>query len=87
MFKFTLQEEVNHLGSVLTTEYEGFTHQITKTNLKGNTLVIAWLDGEQEYWVIENEEGLRQLHKLYLDLVGIVPEFTRMKHEDVTRCS
>lgn len=78
-FKYTLKEEVNHLGSVLTTEYEGFAHQITRENLKGNTLVIAWLDGEQEYWIVENEEGLRQLHMLYLELVGILPEFTMMK--------
>ncbi len=81
LFRFRIVEAVNHLESV-TTQYEGFTHKITRANVKNHTLVIAWLDGEEaEYWVVEGEEGIKELERLYMDEVGEIPEFTRFKHD------
>jgi hypothetical protein len=85
--KFRLIEEVNDFGSTLTTEYEGFTHQITKANIKDYIFVIAWLDGEQDYWIVDGEAGIAELSRHYMDMVGIVPEFMRMRYEDVPRRS
>ncbi len=83
LFKFTMTEQVNHLGTTLTTEYKGFTHLITKRNVRNHMLIVAWLEGDApEYWIVEGETGLQELSRLYMDLIGEVPEFTRMKHED-----
>jgi len=79
MLKFRIVEEVNHLGSTLTTRYEGFTEQITRANVRDHTLVIAWLDGEQDYWIVEGQAGIEELSRLYMDMVGMVPEFTIMR--------
>jgi hypothetical protein len=81
MFTYTLTEQVNHLGSTVTIEYTGFTHVITKRNLQGNRLIIAWYEGVPEYWIVESDEGIKQLQAFYYELIGMVPVFT--VHQEV----
>lgn len=79
MLKYKLIEEVNAQGSTVTKDYSGFTHHITEANIKGNILVLAWIDGEAEYWIVDPEGGMLQLHQFYFDLVGELPRFTYLQ--------
>ncbi len=79
-FKYKVIEQVNSFGSTMTKEYSGFSHVISKANVKNHILVIAWLDGEVEYWIVEKD--IKSLSEYYMDMVGIIPEFTEMRHVD-----
>lgn len=80
MFKFTHTEEVNRFGSTVTKEYTGFTARLTPINHKDNLVVIAWWDGEPDFWVVDpSDNGIEQLQEYYNDMIGEVPPCTFLK--------
>lgn len=80
MFTFKVVETVNSLGSRVSKEYTGFTHLITRRNIKNNYLVVAWFDGEPDYWIVNKQiESLKQLQEYYNDMVGIIPPLVILK--------
>lgn len=66
MLKFKVQ-----LPGQVTITYTGFRPFAKPRQLiEGRVIVIAWVEGDTEIWVVEGEAGITELRRFYHDTHG-----------------